>query len=243
MIRPKWLSEVRPISRRMSSWPMATNAPYTIEISASVTTTGVAHSDAPGQQPEAEPDHAERADLVEDADQQHAGAGRRLLGGVGQPGVQREQRRLDREGDEEADEQPALGVRGDVELGQVGDEVRRARRRRRRRRTGRSPSRASPGRRRAGRSGTSARRSPGPRGRSRRSGSRPGSAWPRRRRRRGTRRWRRRPRSRTPRAPASSRRTPPGCWSPSCQDAIITIGTSTTVSRIITRPRPSTPRA
>ena len=30
MMKPKWLSEVRPISRSMSSWPMATSAPYTI---------------------------------------------------------------------------------------------------------------------------------------------------------------------------------------------------------------------
>ena len=35
----------------------------------------------------------------------------------------------------------------------------------------------------------------------------------------------------------------PGLLSPSCHEPIITIGTSTTVSRIITRPRPSTPRA
>ena len=80
-----------------------------------------------GQQPEAEPQHAEGADLVEDADQQHRGAGGRLLGGVGQPGVDREHRRLDREGDEEADEQPALGDRVDVDRGQVAEqEARRA---------------------------------------------------------------------------------------------------------------------
>ncbi len=51
VMKPKWLSEVRPISRRMSSWPMARNAPYTIEIRASVTTTGVAHCDASGKSP------------------------------------------------------------------------------------------------------------------------------------------------------------------------------------------------
>ena len=59
----------------MSSWPIATSAPYTIEISASVITTGVAQLRGVGEQPEAEPQHPEGADLVEDADQQHAGAG------------------------------------------------------------------------------------------------------------------------------------------------------------------------
>ena len=50
-MKPKWLSDVRPISRSMSSWPMATSAPYTIEISAIVTTNGVAHCDASGNSP------------------------------------------------------------------------------------------------------------------------------------------------------------------------------------------------
>ena len=50
-MKPKWQSEVRPIRRRMSSWPMATSAPYTIEISASATTNGVAHCDASGNSP------------------------------------------------------------------------------------------------------------------------------------------------------------------------------------------------
>ena len=147
------------------------------------------------EQPEAEAQHPEGADLVEHADQQHAGAGRRLLGGVGQPGVHREQRRLDREGDEEADEQPALGV---------GARCRAARRSREqvRRVPGVGGHDVEPDHRgehdqpagRAGRSGTSPRpRRAARRGRSRRSGSTPGSASPRRRRRRGTRRWPRRP--------------------------------------------------
>ncbi len=51
VIRPKWLSEVRPIRRNTSSWPMASRAPYTTEISASVMTNGVAHCDASGKIP------------------------------------------------------------------------------------------------------------------------------------------------------------------------------------------------
>jgi hypothetical protein len=39
--------------------------------------------------------------------------------------VQREQRRLDREGEKEAEEEPATGVGADVEGREVGEEVRR----------------------------------------------------------------------------------------------------------------------
>ena len=67
-----------------------------------------------GQQRQADPQEAERADLVQHADQQGAGADRRLGTGVGQPGVQRHQRRLDREGDGEPGEDPHLGGLGDL---------------------------------------------------------------------------------------------------------------------------------
>ena len=77
------------------------------------------------EQAEAEPQHAEGGDLVEHAHQQHAGRRRRLLRGVGQPGVDREQRCLGGERDEEAGEEPPARARGDVELLQVVDEVRR----------------------------------------------------------------------------------------------------------------------
>ena len=78
-----------------------------------------------GEQPEAVAQHRVGADLVEDADQQHARAGGGLLGRVGQPGVHREQRRLDREGEEEAREQPLLGVGVDVDLRELAQQVRR----------------------------------------------------------------------------------------------------------------------
>ena len=65
------------------------------------------------EQRQAVAQEAERADLVEHADQQHARSDRRLGTGVGQPGVQRHQRRLDRERDEEPEEQPDLGALGD----------------------------------------------------------------------------------------------------------------------------------
>jgi hypothetical protein len=60
------------------------------------------------EQRQAVAQEAEGADLVEDADEQHAPADRRLGAGVRQPGVEREQRRLDGEGDEEAAEQRDL---------------------------------------------------------------------------------------------------------------------------------------
>ena len=71
-------------------------------ITASTRTTGVKYLRRVREQRQAEPEHAERADLVQHADQQHRGARRRLGRGVRQPGVQRPQRRLDRERDEEA---------------------------------------------------------------------------------------------------------------------------------------------
>jgi hypothetical protein len=49
------------------------------------------------EQRQAVAQEAEGADLVEDADEQHGAADRRLGTGVRQPGVEREQRRLDGE--------------------------------------------------------------------------------------------------------------------------------------------------
>ena len=67
-----------------------------------------------GQQRQTDPQEAEGADLVEHADQQRAGADRRFGTGVGQPGVQRHQRRLDGEGDGEPGEDPQLGRHRDL---------------------------------------------------------------------------------------------------------------------------------
>src|SRR4029078_11670111 len=120
-MKPKWDREVRPIRRRMSSWPIATSAPYTIEIRARVTTTGVAQTEASGRIPRqmrtipkvpilssthTSSTLAPAAYLVEPAHKRRAGAGGGVLGGVAQPGVDREHRSLHGEGDEEAGEQP-----------------------------------------------------------------------------------------------------------------------------------------
>ena len=163
-----------------------------------------------GEQLEAEPDHPEGADLVEHADQQHRGAGRCASSAAsGSQVCTGHHRRLDREGDEEADEQPAAGVGGDRDLAQLGEQVRRAAGRRPTRRTGRSPRPASAARRPGRRSGTSPRRS---------ERRRPAEAADQEvdrdqrgleeARRTGTRRSRRTRRSRGPRGPASRRRTP-----------------------------------
>ena len=61
-----------------------------------------------GEQRQAPPQEAIGADLVEHADEQDGGADRGLGAGVRQPGVERHQRSLDRERDEEAEEQPVL---------------------------------------------------------------------------------------------------------------------------------------
>ncbi|MPM49602.1 hypothetical protein SDC9_96332 [bioreactor metagenome] len=58
------------------------------------------------EQAQAEPQHAEGADLVQHRHHQGGAAGVRGLGGVGQPGVHRHHRRLDGERDEETGEQP-----------------------------------------------------------------------------------------------------------------------------------------
>ena len=69
-----------------------------------------------GEQRQAVAQEAEGAHLVEDADEQHGATDRRLRRGVGQPGVQRDQRRLDGEGDEEAQEQQLLHAGVDLQL-------------------------------------------------------------------------------------------------------------------------------
>ena len=107
-MKPKWLMDVYAMNRMMSRLPIARMAPYKIEMVARTSTTGVAHWLAP-EQTKAEPDHAEGADLVHHADH-HGGAARGgLLGRIRQPGVQRHQRRLDREREHEADKQPGAG--------------------------------------------------------------------------------------------------------------------------------------
>ena len=76
------------------------------------------------EQPEAVAQEAEGADLVEHADEQHGATDRRLGRGIWQPGVERPQRRLDGERDEEAEEQPALVVACQVQVLQRGVEHR-----------------------------------------------------------------------------------------------------------------------
>ncbi len=88
-----------------------------------------------GEQRQAVAQDAERADLVQHADQQRGGTGRGRATGVRQPGVEREERRLDREGEEEAEEQPARGAGGRCPPGSASA----SRRCSRRPPTGRSP--------------------------------------------------------------------------------------------------------
>ena len=76
------------------------------------------------EQVQAVPDHAERADLVQYADQQHGGSGLRRGGRVRQPGVERPQRCLDRERDEEAEEQPLLRGRAQRQVRQLAEQER-----------------------------------------------------------------------------------------------------------------------
>jgi hypothetical protein len=78
------------------------------------------------EQLQAVADHAERADLIQHPDQQHRRA--RLGGGgrIGQPGMERPQRRLDRERDEEAEEHPLLRGRAEGGVDQLA-ELERAR--------------------------------------------------------------------------------------------------------------------
>ena len=85
-----------------------------------------------GEQLQAVAQHAERADLVDDGHHQHRGRRGGLDGGVGQPAVERPQRRLDREGEHEAEEQRVEHGGIDAELtvrdrGDDGPEVERAR--------------------------------------------------------------------------------------------------------------------
>ena len=66
-----------------------------------------------GEQLQVEADQPVRADLQQDACQQHRAGGGRLGVRVGQPRVQREQRHLHGERDEEREEEPARGARGE----------------------------------------------------------------------------------------------------------------------------------
>src|SRR6185437_6233630 len=93
------------------------------------------HDDDAGQgvggareEAEIEAQHAVRPHLQQDAGEQDRAGRRRLDVGVGQPGVEREQRNLDGEGDEEAEEQPGFGGGGKgehsaLEAGLDGGEV------------------------------------------------------------------------------------------------------------------------
>ena len=81
-------------------------------MTASTSTTGVAHREASGNSSRQNRIIPKVPILSRMLTSSTEVPGLRLLGGVGQPGVHRHHRRLDREGDEEADEQPAPGVRG-----------------------------------------------------------------------------------------------------------------------------------
>ena len=63
-----------------------------------------------GEQRHGEAQHAVGAHLQQHAGQDHRAGGRRLDVGVGQPGVQRKDRHLDGEGQEEGREEPELGL-------------------------------------------------------------------------------------------------------------------------------------
>ena len=76
------------------------------------------------EQLQAVADHAEGADLVQHADQHHGGSRLRGGGRVRQPGVERPDRRLDRERHEEAEEQPLLGGRTQRHVHQLAEQER-----------------------------------------------------------------------------------------------------------------------
>ena len=78
-----------------------------------------------GEKRDAVADQPEGADLVEHADQQHRAADRSFGTGIGKPGVERKERRLDGEGEEEAEEEQLLDAPGDRHAAQ-GHEVERA---------------------------------------------------------------------------------------------------------------------
>src|SRR5690606_32743935 len=71
---------------------------------------------------EAQREHPERADLVEDADEERRRTGGSLLGGVRQPRVDGEHRRLDREREEEAEEHQTLRGLRHLDADEVLDE-------------------------------------------------------------------------------------------------------------------------
>ncbi len=79
--------------------------------------TGAAQTDGLGEQLDAEAQEAVGAELQHHRGQDDRAGGGRLGVGIGQPGVQREQRHLDREGDCEGDEDPAC--RRSVEIARL----------------------------------------------------------------------------------------------------------------------------
>ncbi len=84
-------------------------------ISASATSSGCAASVALREERQGEAQEAVGAELEQDAGQDHRAARRRLDVGVRQPGVEREHRHLDGEGQGEGREQPELLVEREVE--------------------------------------------------------------------------------------------------------------------------------
>ena len=72
-------------------------------------------STGPGKCGQHDPDEPEDRRLRDDAGEQRGDLGRRLGVGRAQPAVEREQRRLDGEGDEEAEEDPVVAARPGVD--------------------------------------------------------------------------------------------------------------------------------
>ena len=66
------------------------------------------------EQAQAQGDHAEGSDLVENANEEHRGARASILRGIGKPGVKRDHGGLNREGNEEGQEETDLNAHGKV---------------------------------------------------------------------------------------------------------------------------------
>ena len=178
--------------------------------------------DRPREVPQHDPDQPEDGGLGDDAREQRGDLGRSLGVGGAQPAVERQQRRLHRERDHEAEEDPLVAARARVDqverpLGEAEDDDRREHQQRARHRVDDErdrrgdPVRARPRRRRARRSGSASprrrrRRGAGPGRRRRRRRRRSGTASGRSRRARGRGRPRRRSRSRRRRRRRSARR-------------------------------------
>ena len=92
---------------------------------ASTTTTGVAQREASGNSSRQNRIIPKVPILSSTLTSSTEVPGVALSRGVRQPGVHREHRRLDREGDEEAEEHPAADRGAEVDVGQLRDEVRR----------------------------------------------------------------------------------------------------------------------